>query len=957
MLRLNKKRLFILLSIFFTNCPNHSSIPKGTFIPSKYLKTPFDPNVLWGQLNNGLIYALVNNTEPKEKISMRLYVHAGSLMETDRERGVAHFLEHMGFNGSKHFPEANQIVTDLQKIGVAFGRDNNAYTSFDETVYQLDLPNTQPETIDTGMKVLLDYAGFIKNSEESIQSEKGIVLAEMRDRSRPRLTILTNLFRTAVPGLNYYQRLPIGTKETIHSFDSNLVNGFYRKWYRPDRMVLTLVGDIDPLKLEKKVKTYFNQLKKHQEHMPSQDNGSFTPNGKLSAVVISHPEVSTTEGSYTVTKAENIKPETKKKVKKEIMIELISKIASERIFQSLEENSNSPILSGYLSISHYLNFSFSSVLFKIKPHREKEVIAYTENFIREFKKYPPRETELNQAKKSYLSDLEKAVEMSSRIPNSVIADQLYSFVRDKKNYRTPEQNLKYKKKILNAISTKNLHRLFNSSFNDPESLKSQHQIAITGKELKTTQEELLKYFEKASSVEIVQKEEKKAKKWAYDKRPNGKEIQYRKEKLDLDIIALSFENKVKASLLQRSSKKNEILLELTIRGPNSTAKSPVFPPKTGIREGFSAVFNDSGLKLHNPVELKEILVGKKLFFDIKADADEIRFYGSTGPTDLEFIFQLIRAWITEPAFEQKAFERYKIMTKEDLKVEGKNTQALLIKKLKQLASGQYPYLRPLEEKEINQLEWQDIVYFYQPILQKGSIEFSIVGDFDFKKSEKLIRDYLGTLPERDSVNITPDLTAPEALTPFKSIAKGDFRVLSKEKEEKTIIIYIIPTDGVANPQTNLGASLLTDALSDMLRVEIREKLGSSYSPSAFQNNRLRFKNRNYTLAFISIDPKREKETISVVKSIFKKLAQGKISEDLFERIKKPYLSALKTKLDDNNYWIQEVTANCFSRPQKIEWAKTAESRLQAISREDVIQLGKHYFENVKYTQIIATSRH
>src|SRR5688572_9011597 len=221
------------------------AMPAAEVVPGASSGLPRDGAVVWGKLDNGVRYALMPNDQPKDKVSLRLLVTAGSLVEDDVQLGLAHYLEHFAFNGTTHYPPGT-LVTQLQTLGISFVADTNAHTSFDETVYNLDLPDGKTATIATGLRVLGDYAGGILLVPSEIDRERGIILAEMSDRNTPSFREVQALYRTMYLGKRIGKRFPIGVPETISAAERKHLMQFYTDWYRPERLVVVVVGAITP---------------------------------------------------------------------------------------------------------------------------------------------------------------------------------------------------------------------------------------------------------------------------------------------------------------------------------------------------------------------------------------------------------------------------------------------------------------------------------------------------------------------------------------------------------------------------------------------------------------------------------------------------------------------------------------------------------------------------------------
>ena len=313
---------------------------------------PIDPNVKVGKLPNGLTYYIQRNPKPEKKMELRLVVNAGSILEDPEQRGLAHFMEHMNFNGSKHFPK-NELVDYLQKVGVKFGADLNAYTGFDETVYMLPISSDNPDIVEKGFTVLEDWAGNNLLDKTEIDKERGVVLEESRLSKGAQERMLRQYFPKLFNGSRYAERLPIGKDSILKTFTPATLERFYKQWYRPDLLAVVVVGDIDPVDAEKKIKAHFSGFKNPANEKPRAAITPIATRTKADAMVVTDDEATNTilEVFNYITPARKIKAwgDYRESVKKE----LINSLINERL-QELTQKENPPFVYGYTGIDQFI---------------------------------------------------------------------------------------------------------------------------------------------------------------------------------------------------------------------------------------------------------------------------------------------------------------------------------------------------------------------------------------------------------------------------------------------------------------------------------------------------------------------------------------------------------------------------------------------------------------------------
>ncbi|MGZ3951855.1 MAG: M16 family metallopeptidase, partial [Flavisolibacter sp.] len=313
---------------------------------------PVDPNVKVGKLPNGLTYYIRKNTQPGKKVELRLAVNAGAVLEDEDQRGLAHFMEHMNFNGSKHFPK-NELVDYLQKVGVKFGADLNAYTGFDETVYILPISTEDPKVVEQGFTVLEDWAGNNLLDPTEINKERGVVLEESRLNKGAQQRMLKQYFPKLFLGSKYAERLPIGKDSIIENFKPDVLQRFYKQWYRPDLMAVIVVGDIDPAVAEQKIKAHFSQFKNPASEKQRPSIIPIKARTKPEAMVLTDEEATNTilEVFNFIRPAKQIK--TWGDYRQSLVDEVINNLINMRL-QELSQKENPPFVAGFAGKQNFI---------------------------------------------------------------------------------------------------------------------------------------------------------------------------------------------------------------------------------------------------------------------------------------------------------------------------------------------------------------------------------------------------------------------------------------------------------------------------------------------------------------------------------------------------------------------------------------------------------------------------
>ncbi len=911
-------------------------------IPHLDAELETDKSVTWGQLDNGMIYAVMPNLEPKDKVSLRMYVRVGSMQELEAERGLAHYLEHMGFNGSKHFPEANQVIEDLQKIGVAFGRDSNAHTSFDETVYKLDMPDNKPETLIMGLQVFADWAAYLHNNDKEVDDERGIILSEMRDRAGPQMRIWESIYANIFPGLNLGERFPIGTKKTIEEMKAEQLRAFYKKWYRPERMVLTVVGNIESNAVITEIKNIFGKIPKAEVELKHPDYGKFTKNDKIKFYAQHESEHNSTFIYYAVTKPHIYLKDGVDRRTLSLHKRLVNDIMSRRLKDYVEDNPDGSILSGGLSI--YSRYGVDIAAFSVQP-KPGQVLAATvvlEQELRRIREFGPSEQELKIAIANLKAGLEQSVARKSLRQNRSLAGQLYSSVKYASVFQTPEQNKKLNLELLESVELQDIQAAVDIAFNNG------HQFfGIFGREDlgKDAAAQLERAFVSSASVQLQAPVEEKEVSWAYADRPSGGKIAEDK-RINHNIRVLGFDNNVRASVLARDEKKNEVLMRLRIGFDNQ-------PQQVGVREAFSA-FMGGGLEKHTAKELRQVLAGKRARVNVSLGQHDIVIGGSCPPEELELMLQMARAWLTSPGWRGEEFKRLQTSWLERLAAEPTSLDATLGRRWSMLVGGGLPQNRSATTLEAKAVKWSQVIEWAQPILNTGAIELAIVGDVKEQVAVDLVKDYFGTLPKRHAIKIKTDLNMEGALRPIGDIPDGRFSFTVDATVKRAIIRVLWPTDDAGDVKLVRRLNQLGGVMSDKLRKKIREQLGDAYSPYAGNRSSGDYEGHGYFFLNVGVSPERVDEVVPILHEVVKDLIDNGIDDDLFKRVMEPTLKSLPNYRRGNGYWLGSVVARCQSQPQRIEWATNMEADYASINKEELSALAKEYLSGVAL-ELIAVS--
>ena len=929
---------FCLLLLLATTLAAEAGLP----LPHLASDLPTDPSVTWGRLDNGLVYAIKTNAEPPQKLSIRMFVDAGSLQETDPEAGLAHFLEHMAFNGTTDFPPGT-LVEQLQEMGAAFGSHTNAHTSFNETVYKLDLPDTTPETLNLGMHIMAQWARGMTILEEEVERERGIILAEKRDRDGPEMRIWEHRMAACYPGLKLPDRFPIGKVSTIEAMDAALLRGFYDAWYRPERLVVTVVGECEPAAVEAVIAEYFAPLTAAAE--PREWDPGTLQVAAQEMVTAHYEEEADGTNLVLVTVKDQKRPSDSLDARRDDLLrDLAAAVISQRL-ADIADGAEAPIQSGQV-YSYFWNDLFHAVIaVKPRPGQSLKAAAVLDQSLRHFLLHGPTVAELDIAIANVKASLDQAVARADNRSNSSLASSLYQSVRDQSVFMNPQQYRDVMVPLLDAATPQAVQQALVEAFDGGHrvvSLEGRHTLGDSAVESLTAA------LAASRAIEVEALDAGSEESWAYAERPEPGTITSTTT-LEHGIVSLQLANGVHAAVMARDAKPDEVLVELRLHIEPQ-------PIRAGLAEFTAAGFMTGGLGAHDAPALRRVLAGTTARVGGPSlDADAVVFSGSCRRDELELCLQQLRAYLTDPGWRPQAFARAKrawiesiVASENDLDTQFRNT-------LTRWTAGGYPQRR---SASLSEAEWMHVgaaKAWLTPILETAPIELSVVGDVDPALAGDLIAAYFGSLDKRPPVPVTPDLTADGALAAWSGVAPAHMRMTVNGSVPRAMVYAAWPTDDAGDVQRTRRLGLLGGALRELLRRKIREELGEAYSPSAGHLASDGYDRDGRLVAMVSVKPGREDVVLGLIRGIAAEIAVNGVPEDVFTQTHEPQVANMAAYRHGNGYWMSSVVSRCHSEPQRLEWSQSMVADYESITKAELDALATEYFKPDREFSLIAIS--
>lgn len=888
-----------------------------------------DPKAVFGKLPNGMRYLIYPNAEPPGRVSLRLHIATGSLMETDEQQGLAHFLEHMVFNGTKHFTP-DDLIPKMQHLGIGFGAHVNAFTSFDETVYMLDLPGLSKDILDLGFTVMRDFGDGAKLEASEIDKERGVILSEKTTRDSVGLRLMLKQFKELLPDSLVPKRFPIGEEEVIKNAPRERFVDYYSRFYTPQRMTFIVVGNIEPAAMEARIKEAFGSMVNPENPGKNPDLGKVTPFEGVKAAVFADKEVpSTTLGLVSVRPFAPVADTRTRRLSK-LPLEL-AHAAIARRFERIAKTDGSPIAGGSASREELFNTAeLGSFEVEVADDHWQEAMPVMEQEYRRALEFGFNDSEIAEAKANVLNAYQQAVKTAPTRKSDSLATGIARSINDGSVFSTPETDLEIISGGLDAATPEACHQAFREFWAD----RGFHLVLTTKAEPENALATLSKLYEESRGKELQATEQRKTGTFAYTEFGTPGTVKNRKDIPEPALTQCMLSNGVRLNFKRTDFEKGGIRLMARIGSGKLT--QPKDTP--GIDFFARGIFQAGGLGKHSMDDLQQILAGKNVDVDFGITDDAFILSGRTTPEDLELQLQLMCASMTDPGYREEALTQFRKVIPQ-LYQQIRHTVGGAQAELEGwLHGGDFRWTLP-DEAKMGSYTLEDARKWLTPALTKGYLELSIVGDFDESTMLPLVLKTFGALAPRETEK--PALPAQRKVTFPKAPAEKIFTYDSKIPQGTAHVVW--KTEGLRNnTKFTRRLNLLGEILSDRLRKEIREKLGASYSPNANPDGSDGLENFGYLISDAVGKPDDVKLLADTAAKLGAELAAEGTTDDELDRARQPVLAQIEKSKRDNSYWIGTVLAKSQENPDILELVRGRDKDVASITAKELSEMAKKY---------------
>ncbi|MBQ3753103.1 MAG: insulinase family protein [Prevotella sp.] len=891
---------------------------------------PVDPDVRIGKLDNGLTYYIRHNEWPEKRAEFYIAQKVGSIQEDDTQRGLAHFLEHMAFNGSKHF-KGNELLRWCESIGVKFGTDLNAYTSIDQTVYNIsNVPTTREGIVDSCLMILWDWADGLLLEQEEIEKERGVIHEEWRLRTSAQMRMLERDLPKLYPGSKYGHRMPIGLMEIIDNFERPFLQQYYEKWYRPDNQGIIVVGDVDVDKVEQKIKTMFSQIAK-----PGADAAKLelvdVPDNAEPIVIIDKDKEQRIDMAEVMFKHEAI-PDSVKGSLEYLVANYMKNVAVGMLnsrLGELAEKPDCPFLQASASDGTYV-LSKPKDAFDLgivpKDGKMNEAVKTVVAEARRAAEFGFTQTEYGRSKANTLSALDKQYSNKDKRYNSQFVNEYVQHFLNNEPIPSIDDYYQLMKQLVPAIPIDAINAVMAQLMPKSDS----NLVVLNFNQEKDgatypTEAGLLGAIRDARAQQLTAWVDNVKDEPLMTTLPKPGKITKEVKNDKFGYTELTLQNGVKVILKQTDLKKDQVLL--TGEGWGGSALYDV-KERANI-----ALFNDaveaSGLGAFSHTELTKALAGKIAGATLSMSTQRTNVNGSSTPTDVETMMQLVYLYMTSNIKkDEQSYDQMMKTTELQLKNRLLQPEAVFSDSLSLTLTKHNPRFKNLDVEDLKDVSYDRILQMAKErTANAAAFTFTIIGNYDEAKIRPLVEQYLGSLPSQKNIVKGKDVS-----TDYTGKVVNNFK--HKAETPKAMAVMHWYSEKIPYTLENIVRSQAAGQVLQMVYLkEIREEASAAYTVQAQADiSRDDFGDEASIFAVCPMKPEKADVALSIMRRAVMDMAAGKCDADMVTKVKEYMLKNLGDAQKNNGYWAGRIDA---WRKWNLDLHTDCEKTIQALTPQSI----------------------
>ena len=877
-----------------------------------------DPAIRFGALPNGMRYALRKQTIPAGQAAFRLWFGAGSMMETDSQAGLAHFLEHMAFNGSKEVKEG-EMVKILERLGLAFGADTNASTSFSETVYKLDLPRTDAETVDTSLKLLREAAFNLTIAPDAVDRERGIVLSEERARDTPGYRVVIQRLDFLLKGQRLPTRLPIGKVEVLKAAPASLIRDYYDHWYRPDRAVFVAVGDFDLDAMEAKIKAAFGPWTARAPAQPEPDQGPVATRGAQARLVVDPGVTQSLQVAWVGPPDLSLDTRAKRRT---TLVENLGLSVLNRRYSAIARGANPPFLGAGASKDEQDDAAeVATIGVNAESGRWREALSAAEQEARRLVQYGVRQDELDREIEEVRVALRaQAAGANTRRPAD-LANEIVGSLGDHTVVTSPADDLAGYEADVKGLTAATVNVALKDVF------KGQGPLVFMASPtpIEGGEATLLAALTASQKVAVTPPAAGQQIKWPYETFGAASKVAERRELADLGTTFVRFDNGVRLTVKPTAFRDDEVLVRVNaghgMLGLPADRQSPFWASNTVIEGGLAKI---------DVEEMERVLASKVYGGRFSISDESYTLSGATRTGDLPTQLQVLAAYATEPGWREAALARIKAAARTIHDQYEATDNGVLARDMPGLLhAGDRRWTFPTRE-EMAGAKLDDIKGAIMPDLTTGPVEVVIVGDITVDQAIAATAATFGALPKR-----TERAAAPATAAAVAFPKAGSVTLTHKGRADQAIGLLAWPTTGYfVDPQRARDTAVLREVMKLRLTDQLREAQGATYSPDVNSQHSFVWSGWGYIAANVEVPPEKLPGFFTDAEKIAQDLRTTDVGADELARAKQPRIESIQRARVTNSYWLGELSG-AQADPRRLDVIRDIIPGTQRVTAADV----------------------
>ncbi len=904
---------------------------------------PVDPSIAkMGQLENGLTYWIRPNQTPPQKVGLLLHIGSGSINEKEEQRGIAHFLEHMAFNGSENFGPG-EVVKFFESLGMQYGSDQNAMTGFNQTTYFLYLPDNKKETIEKGLLYLTDVAFRLTLSAEEIDSERGVILGEMRARDGLGMRLMYKTLPLILPGSLVTQRIPIGLTEVIEGADRDVFLDYYRTWYRPEHSTFLVTGDVDVAEVEGLLSKALSPWKP-SEKPPVRPDAGVKLSEELRAGIITDPEVTTS--SVGILSLRKITPTKTVGDFRNGLVEQLGGIMMNRRFGRMIQEGGAAFQEAQVGTSSFLGLcEVVQAGAEGAPDQTMEMLTSLILEVRRACVHGFTEKEFETARRAMSAGLAQAAAREGTVDSMSWMLRLNGSLEQDEKPMSMIQTAEIAEKIMPTITLEDVHRAFvaNSALDRGiilATLPEKEGVEIP------TEEALLATFAKAVAAEVEKTGGQTDAKGFLAKEPEPGKIVSRSEVKDLNVTTVTFENGVTVHVKPTDFRKDTVFVNVRLVGgtieETATNRGITFTASLGLTPGMAAT------KRHSASELTDLLTGRKFACRANAGEAELDLALQGSPTEMDDAFRLLHLLLTEGRVDATSLGRWKQAFLQQAAMLRKDVNALAGQAQNGLLTGDDARFNLPESELVETIAAEEAQAWLDRLLEKAPIEVAISGDIDADRAIELARRYLGSLSKRPEKS-----EAVEALRKV-TVNKGPMeRIISVETITPQAMVRVGWRGAARGARTDARALMFASqvATARLLQV-IREEKGLTYSIQAAAVPSSAYDGNGCFFAIFSIAPDKAEEAAEMTKQVIEGLLTEPPTDAEMQAVSAQLKNKIESTMREPQFWVT-VLSGIRTNGRSIQDISKLVENYTGITKEAIAEVLTRHLTEERFFKVIA----